>query len=316
MNAEEARRVLAGDRELPEGIREFWLACNSGEINLNVDETWRDNPPGLLFTPSAAARRSYLYPQCISVGSFGPDHFTRRRDMPSYLLAQTFSGGGELQYGGETLRLLPDDCFLIDCRREHCYFATAPEGWGYRILHFDGAAMADLYAHFLQGGTVKFTAQKGDAVRALLDQLFAALPPAQAHSEIVYSRLLTDLVTEVILKSGPAGRRPLPPLVQGMLEYIGKNYAQPLTLDTLAREFYVSKYHLCREFKRYTGASPNEYLIDTRLNAAKALLRSTDLSIGEISQQVGVSSADHFLYLFKSRENIQPSVYRRQWRNL
>ena len=153
-------------------------------------------------------------------------------------------------------------------------------------------------------------------MRVLLDRLFDDLSPAQAHSEIVYNRLLTDLMTEVILATGPAGQKPTPRLVQGVLDYIGKNYTSAITLDVLAEKFYVSKYHLCREFKKYTGTSPNEFLIDTRLNAAKALLRSTDLSIAEISQQVGISSADHFLYLFKSRENTQPSVYRKQWRNL
>ncbi len=316
MNSKEARAFLEGRTNLPEEMRDFWLACINGDININLDENWPDNPPEILFTPSAEARRSYLYLQCLTIGSFGPEHYTRRREMPSYLLAQTLTGGGELQYEGETLRLGPDDCFLIDCRKEHYYFATDPAGWAYRILHFDGAPMADLYAHFLQGGTVKFAAAKGEAVRTLLDRLFEAPPPAQAHSEIVYSRLLTDLVTEIILKTSPSGQRPLPKLVRGVLDYINGNYAEPISLDGLAKEFFVSKYHLCREFKKYTGASPNEYLIDTRLNAAKALLRSTDLSIAEISQQVGVSSADHFLYLFKSRENIQPSLYRRQWRNL
>ena len=316
MNTEEVRCELEKLRELPEGIREFWMACTSGDINIGLGENWRGNPPGILFTPSAAARRSYLYPQCISLGRFGPEHYTRRKDMASYLLAQTLSGAGELQYEGEIVRLGPDDCFLIDCRREHYYFATAPEGWSYRILHFDGVSMSDLYTQFLQAGTAKFKAVKGDPVRALLDTLFEAPPPVQAHSEIVYSRLLTDLMTEVILKTGPALDRPLPRMVQGILDYIGKNYASAITLDALAREFYVSKYHLCREFKKYTGASPNEYIIDTRMNAAKALLRSTDMSIVEVARQVGISSADHFLYLFKSRENIRPSAYRRQWRNL
>ena len=222
VNSKEAREFLLSIPEMPDGIREFWLSCISGDISLNVDESWRDNPPGLIFTPSPAARRSYLYVQCLSVGIFGPDHFTRRRDMASYLLAQTFAGSGEIQYEGETLRLGPDDCFLIDCRKEHYYFATDPEGWSYRILHFDGLPMADLYAHFLQGGTVKFRAEKGGPVRALLDRLFEAMPPAQAHSEIVFSRLLTDLMTEIILAGGPGGQKSLPPLVRGVLDFLGK----------------------------------------------------------------------------------------------
>ena len=114
MNRLEARAALDGFPDLPESVREFWLSCIDGDINLTVDDSWRDNPPGLIFTPNPAARRSYLYPQCISVGDFGPGHFTRRRDMQSYLLTQTFSGSGELQYEGKTLRLNKGDCFLID----------------------------------------------------------------------------------------------------------------------------------------------------------------------------------------------------------
>ena len=316
MNVREELHLSQTGMELPEGIREFWLACTDGDINLSSRDIWTVNPPDFLFTPSQAARRSYLYPQCVSMGNFGPDHYTRRRGMQSYLLSQTFSGAGELRYEGETVRLAPDDCFLIDCRREHCYYAVDPDGWSYRILHFDGQAMADLYAHFLQCGTVKFTAAKGEPVRALLDGLFEQRPPAQAHREIVYSRMLTDLMTEIILKTSPGDQAPMPELVRGVLDYIGRNYAAPITLDLLAQRFYVSKFHLCREFKRHTGFSPNEYLIDTRLNAAKALLRGTDMTMQEICQQVGISGPDHFLYLFKSRENIQPSVYRKQWQNV
>ena len=69
---------------------------------------------------------------------------------------------------------------------------------------------------------------------------------------------------------------------------------------------------MSREFKRYVGKSPNDYLIGIRLDKAKVLLVDSRRSIAEIGQLVGIPNTNHFLYLFKSREGITPSAFRKQ----
>ena len=102
-------------------------------------------------------------------------------------------------------------------------------------------------------------------------------------------------------------------VLHGIMKYINEYYRQQITLDELAAEFNVSKFHLSREFKKYTGYSPNEYVISVRLSRAKELLRNTARTITEIAQITGCGDVNHFIQLFKSHEKVTPAVFRRRW---
>ncbi|HIZ22995.1 MAG TPA: helix-turn-helix transcriptional regulator, partial [Candidatus Blautia faecigallinarum] len=86
-----------------------------------------------------------------------------------------------------------------------------------------------------------------------------------------------------------------------------------ITLGSLAERFSINKYHLQKQFKRYIGISPNDFLIHTRLTHAKELLRTTDYSINQIAQEIGIMEASNFSRLFKKWENMTPLEYRRYW---
>ena len=68
---------------------------------------------------------------------------------------------------------------------------------------------------------------------------------------------------------------------------------------------------MSREFKRYIGKSPNDYLIDRRLDRVKELLSDSNRTIAEIGSLVGIPNTSHLLYLFKSREGLTPSAFRK-----
>jgi AraC-like DNA-binding protein len=72
----------------------------------------------------------------------------------------------------------------------------------------------------------------------------------------------------------------------------------------------ISKYYLSREFKKYTGFSPNDYLIQLRVDHAKYLLLSTTLPANKISHIVGIHDMNNFNNLFKRKTGITPGKYR------
>lgn len=94
-------------------------------------------------------------------------------------------------------------------------------------------------------------------------------------------------------------------------EYISTHYTQPITLDALADRFFISKYYLCRTFKEITGYSVNEYVNIHRIRQAKRLLEETDLSIRQISQQLGYESITYFEKVFKTFMTVPPLKYRK-----
>lgn len=94
-------------------------------------------------------------------------------------------------------------------------------------------------------------------------------------------------------------------------EYINKHFASRITLDELAANCYVSKWHLTRLFKQHSGSSPFEYINAKRLELAKKLLRETDYSITKIAYESGFNSSSYFSQIFKKAFNTSPENYRK-----
>lgn len=99
-------------------------------------------------------------------------------------------------------------------------------------------------------------------------------------------------------------------LTEQVTEYIAKNYNKNLSLSNIARNFYVSKEHLAREFKKMTGSTLSTYVTTLRLEKASMLLRSTNHPIKEIAEQLGYQDEKYFSKVFKRFYNISPLFYR------
>lgn len=82
----------------------------------------------------------------------------------------------------------------------------------------------------------------------------------------------------------------IPQNIRFLIKYMENNYQSHMSLDYLAEFACINKYYLSREFKKYTGFSPNDYLISLRINAAKNLLLNTALPAAKIAHEVGITT--------------------------
>lgn len=89
-----------------------------------------------------------------------------------------------------------------------------------------------------------------------------------------------------------------------------RRYADPLTVDDLARAAGLSPAHFSREFRRAFGEPPHRYLLTRRLERAAALLRDTDRPVTEICFAVGLSSVGSFTTSFRRVHGMTPTAYR------
>ena len=82
-------------------------------------------------------------------------------------------------------------------------------------------------------------------------------------------------------------------------------------LDDMAAVASMSRYHFSRQFKSTCGFSPYEYLILTRINRAKHLLKATSLPVKVVAQEVGYHSEAAFTNAFTDRVGLSPSQFRK-----
>jgi AraC-like DNA-binding protein len=92
-------------------------------------------------------------------------------------------------------------------------------------------------------------------------------------------------------------------------ELLARRYAEDLTLQELAAEAKLSRYHLIRAFHHATGLTPHAYLINQRIKAAKQRLRQGE-DLMEIAAATGFSDQAHLTRVFKTRVGVTPGAYR------
>lgn len=87
---------------------------------------------------------------------------------------------------------------------------------------------------------------------------------------------------------------------------------EPPSIHQVAREVGLSPFHLIRQFRAVFGATPHQYRIGYRLDRAKHLLASGELSVTEVCSELGFKSFGSFSHSFTRRVGRPPSAYRRR----
>ncbi|MDH4232774.1 MAG: helix-turn-helix domain-containing protein, partial [Nitrospirota bacterium] len=94
--------------------------------------------------------------------------------------------------------------------------------------------------------------------------------------------------------------------------YIDSNLASAITLEQLACEAHLSKYHFCRLFKKHTGMSPKKFLSARRIERAKKLLGNNGYSnVSLAASEVGFNDVNNFIKSFKKITGVTPSAFMR-----
>lgn len=93
--------------------------------------------------------------------------------------------------------------------------------------------------------------------------------------------------------------------------YIDRHYGDGIDLDVLSSEACLSKYHFIRQFRRFYGRTPHQYVIEVRIARAKELIRS-GMSVQRACLAVGYDSVTSFSALFKKMTGSPPSSIRRK----
>ncbi|WP_438444059.1 AraC family transcriptional regulator [Gorillibacterium sp. sgz5001074] len=101
------------------------------------------------------------------------------------------------------------------------------------------------------------------------------------------------------------------PMIAGVLRYINDNYRSTITLDELAAQFFVSKYHLSREFRRLVGTSVYRYIIQKRLVIAKQMMAGGHHPTS-LYEKCGFSDYSNFYRSFKAEYGISPKEFAQQ----
>lgn len=120
---------------------------------------------------------------------------------------------------------------------------------------------------------------------------------------------LYDLLSFVIFDS--AIQIVYDPLVTEIINFIEANFCEKLSINYLCSKFHISKNCLYKAFNDNLGSTVNMYITERRLNYAKELLLKTNDSVYTISRNAGIENYAYFCRLFKEKNGVTPTQYRK-----
>ncbi len=93
-------------------------------------------------------------------------------------------------------------------------------------------------------------------------------------------------------------------------QFIDDNFTEPITIEQIAKDNFISADYLTRKFKAITGYTPKQYLTDIRLEHARKLLLSTELTVNAVAHQSGFTDVNNFIRRFRQCYGKSPGEVR------
>ena len=151
-------------------------------------------------------------------------------------------------------------------------------------------------------------------VEYLISLIVTEFSMCEEHKDMLLSSLLKSAITAVVresLFSQSTKKNKAQKIVSDVISYINMNYERPVSNEDIAENFHFNEAYLNRVFRKNTGRSMHEFLVNCRITAAKEMLCSQGFSVGEIAEKCGFSSVYHFTKIFKQKTGVTPSEYRK-----
>ena len=234
------------------------------------------------------------------------------------------SGDASLYIEEYAYRMKPGDVFIIPPGRMHrAYFHNTEAYYERMFIYISRNALKDMgSADFSLLGIIddcirrsqfRYSLSGNDfaACRYTISEIVSDAVGAPPHQRLINRCKLTILMTRLCKLFGEvrdehssrSGKR-----VADVIAYINEHIGQDLSLDEVSSHFFISKYHLIREFKNYTNRSVYQYIVAKRIIQAKLLMQS-GIAPTDAYLKCGFREYSSFYKAFKKETDLSPQQY-------
>lgn len=295
---------------------------------------WRRLPP--VFEP--ALSRAYLaehdYMFWLGDGELRAQDRSPRHWHDTYEIGLIHHGHGVLAVEDREYPYYPGLVYIIDDGKPHMCYSESPTTSLF-VIHFQvallwnswiGQMRAETQLPFIPefAGENPFIPPDDPIAPAVTGLLYAIRDEGlvRGHAwEVVVAGLILQTVghlTRRLLKQPDVRfpdlhRREALQRIRPILDLIEESFAEPLSLDDMAKAAYLSRSHCCALFKVALNTTPVAYRNLRRLNEARRLLLETNLTVRAVAYEVGFSSAQELNRLFLRENHVTPTKFRQRF---
>ena len=246
--------------------------------------------------------------------------FVREHGCPEAIFIYCSEGNGWCEIAGQMHEVDQNQLLVIPPSTPHVYGADKENPWTIYWFHAIGSNMP-LYLERLGVTADKPIVRLGGDVQmlSLFEDVFEELEQGFTMLHLLYAaHTLTHLMGLILRHKDEYGygTANVQERVAKSIEFMKSHMRQPLKIATLAGLVRLSRSHYTTVFQRVTGYAPLSYLNHLRMQHAVQLLNTTDLSIKQISEQLGFCDQFYFTRAFAKMHNHSPTEHRRLYGRL
>lgn len=270
----------------------------------------------ILCTPSPETKEHLLFVQEIGFWDYLDAEINQHLKVASYLLIVTTKGTGVISCNGQEHILSRGDILLIDCQDD--YSGSFHGNWEFYWIHFYGGSMPYYYENILNLSSPLLHLDDVTRITHIIESIMKTYqsPASFIEAELKAASHLTTILSLFLfpdssqkqIKSASTKR------LEKINTYIKEHFTEKISLEFLAENFYISKYHLSREYKKKYGVTIVQYIVSLRITLAKSKLRFSEDSIESIAIGCGFTDASYFNKIFQKYEGMSPLSFRKKWR--
>ena len=256
----------------------------------------------------------YGYEQCSPYHTFGPgmrNHFLIHCILSGTGTYRTSFHGSDAVY-----QLHAGQAFLIEPNKLIHYDADGSNPWEYMWLEFDGMKARE---YLNQIGLSQDEPIYRPSSTEGYKQCFHYLHTIIEQPDLLPCEVMgyVNLFFGALIRSSVSAKKPMKSniqdfYIQSTVDFIEKHYMDEISVEDLAANLNLNRSYFSKLFKKITTKSPQDFLIQYRMNKACELLRSTNLSITQISHLVGYTNPFHFTRSFKTIYQQPPIDWRKR----
>lgn len=271
-------------------------------IRINNEKGIIRESGGGFHSPLESAVRHMFYTAWSGRYECNRIYSVRREHLDFYSVIYVLEGQLEVEYEGKILQVRQNEAVLLDFHKPHAYRAVSDRVDKWEML-FKGNESAAWYEMVTGDGDYLFKAagRLQRTLTSLMEELNAPYPQDHTISLLIHTMFCNMIDQKALTLSSP---------VEEAILYMNSHYGDSIQIGEIADHVSLSRFYFSRLFRKETGRSPNEYLADIRINAAKEMLTERIHSITEISELCGFTNTSHFTRFFREKTGQTPAAFR------
>lgn len=241
-----------------------------------------------------------------------PTYMIDRECSDCYVFEYVLSGRGVINIDGKVYNVKKDDVYILKKGSRHTYYSDKKEPMKKIWFNTDGDIITHLLNDYCLTDTVCVEGF-GDSsmffkIRSHLLECIEKQTLHGSEVDVLFHMLIGDLADFEKKKNRQKGEAEI------LKEYIDSHLDRNITINELSGIIYRSVSHTINIFKKSTGKTPYDYMLERKIETAKMLLKNTNMKINDICIRSGFSDSHYFSRYFKKSTGETPGEYRKKYR--